>query len=239
MALAVATRALRRRAADARPTQSSVDRAALRRRHTPRRDAVVRHGVRRRRSAHGVLRHTCVDDSRAAAAVPRRVRGGAARARPRNHPSRPQAVQHPRDDGRHGEAARLRDREAAREPGGRRPDAYGHASHDAGVRCARTDPRRPPRHPHRRLLVRRRALRADGRPATVRSRRPHAERDGARDPRAGGRASVNGRAPDAGAPGRHLAPRVREQGTVGRPRRAVSHAPCTRIRRAGTRRWKR
>ena len=69
--------------------------------------------------------------------------GGAARAPARDHPSRPQAVERPRDGGRHGEAARLRHREAARRCGRPvgRPHAHGAPADDARLRGARADPR--------------------------------------------------------------------------------------------------
>ena len=60
-----------------------------------RRHAVVRHGVRRGRAAHGVLPPHAPHARRAAAAVPRRLRGGAARAPAPDHPPRSQAVEHP------------------------------------------------------------------------------------------------------------------------------------------------
>ncbi len=136
-----------------------------------RRHAVVRHGVRRGRAAHRVLPDARVLHRGPAAAVPRRVRGGAARAPARGHPPRPQAVEHPGQRRRHREAARLRDRQAAREP--RAPRSTDQTR--TGLRLMtpayaapeqiRGDRRR---HPHRRLLARRHPLRAAGGTASLR-----------------------------------------------------------------------
>ena len=115
VAVAGAPRALRQRAAHAGPAQPSVDRAALRRRHAPGRHPVVRDGVRRGRSDHRVLRGAPVHRAPDPRALPRRLRRRAARAPARRHPPRPQAVEHPRDARRPGEAPRLRHREAARD----------------------------------------------------------------------------------------------------------------------------
>ena len=116
LALARAARALRRRAAHARPAQPPLHRAAVRRRLAPRRHAVVRHGVRRGRPLTDYCRSHGSSHRGAARALPRGVRGGAARPRARRHPPRPQALEHPGDGRRHGEAARLRHRQASRAP---------------------------------------------------------------------------------------------------------------------------
>ena len=69
---------------------------------------------------------------RAHAPVPRRLRGGAARPYPRDHSPRPEAVEHPREGGWVGEAARLRDRQAPRDARfACRPDPHRPAPHDA------------------------------------------------------------------------------------------------------------
>ena len=62
---------------------------------TAHRPAVLRHGVRRRRADHRLLRPPPAVGARSARAVPRGLRRGAARARQGHHPPRPQAVQRP------------------------------------------------------------------------------------------------------------------------------------------------
>ena len=80
--------------------EPSVHRASLRRRRPVRRHAVDRDGVRRGRAAHRVLPARARTAAGAAAALPRRVRGGAVRASAPRDPSRPEAVEHPGHAGR-------------------------------------------------------------------------------------------------------------------------------------------
>ncbi len=230
MALARAARALRRGAADAGPTQSPFDRATLRRRRASRRHALVRHGVRRGGAAHRVLPVTRDVDRGAPGAGPRGRRGRAVRPRSGGDPPRPEAVEHPRDARRHREAARLRDRQAPREPRRTdRPDADRPASTDPGLRGARTDPRRSRGDPHRRLRPGSDPLRAADRTAAVRRVESHAGRGGCDRHGAGARAPLGRGAagagcdgsPSAGGPApRSVAPLGREDLLVG-PRRAV------------------
>src|SRR5262249_19639094 len=65
MALPGSPRALRQRTADAGAAQPCLHRATLRCGHLARRHALVRHGVRRRHSAHRVLQPELVLDRRA------------------------------------------------------------------------------------------------------------------------------------------------------------------------------
>ena len=139
LALAGATRTIRQRAAHARAAQSPLHRAPVRRRRARRWHAVVRHGVRRRIAAHGVLRaHGLSIDERVRLFAPCARR--CIRTPARRHPSRSEAVQHPGEAGRNGPAARLRHRQAARRRRRRcGPDADGAAADDAGLRLARAD----------------------------------------------------------------------------------------------------
>ena len=156
-------------------------RAGLRRRHHRRRPSVLRDGVHRRQPADAVRERT-----RAVAASPHRtvhphLRRRAARAPEGRHPPRPQARQHP---GRpRSTAGRCRRSSTSASPARPRPLADGTPTraaessgtprlHEPGAgrrRCRRH------RHPHRRLLARRGALRIAHRPSPRvrgRDRRP-------------------------------------------------------------------
>ena len=102
------------RAPDPRDAGAPQHRDAARWRRLSRRPPVSRHGVRRGRADHPVVRRAPAADPRAARPHAPGLRRGAARSSQPRHPSRPQAGQHPRHRRRHGEAARLRHREAAR-----------------------------------------------------------------------------------------------------------------------------
>ena len=117
---------LPRRAADPRLARASRHRAAARRRRHARRPALLRHGVRRRHADRPLLRRSTrlPIDARLELFLAG-LRRGAVRAPEPGRPSRPQAVEHPRHARRRGEAARLRDRQAARPGGGARETRTG------------------------------------------------------------------------------------------------------------------
>ena len=143
VALSRATRALRQRAAHAGAAEPSLHRASLRRGLAHRRHALVRDGVRRGHAVHRVLPRTCHLRRRTGAPLPRRVRSGATRAPASGRTPRPEAVEHSRRQRRHREAARLRDRQAARRTrGAEGPHAHRPPVAHAGIRGARADPRR-------------------------------------------------------------------------------------------------
>ncbi len=153
-----------------------------------------------------------------------RLRRRAARAPAPRPPSRPEAVEHPRDEGRAGEAARLRHREAARESRhARGGDADGPAADDARLRVAGADAWRRGRHRRRRVLARRDPVRAAGRQAAVRGREPHAGRGRSGDSRPRSGQTVRGR--PAG-----LVAAAGQQRCLGRPRRALPHRDASRSR---------
>ena len=115
---------LPRRAPDPRLRSSipHIARTARRRRARADGSALPRDGVRRGRAdrrATATRRRLGV--ARAAAAVPRRVRGGAVRPPAPRRPPRPQARQHPGDRRRAGEAARLRHRASCSRTSAARP----------------------------------------------------------------------------------------------------------------------
>ena len=109
-------------------------------------------------------------DRGAARSVPHGVRRRSVRAREPRRPSRPQARQHPRDEGRRAEAARLRCRQdpVARRRARRRPGGVGrHVDHDARLRQPGAGERAAEHHSDRRLLAGRAAVRAAHRRAPV------------------------------------------------------------------------
>ncbi len=102
------------RAPDPGVARASQHRHAARRRRHARRPPLSRHGVRRRRADHHMVRGACPVAPRPRDAVSPGLRGGPSRPQESRHSPRPQARQHPRDRRRHGQAARLRHRQAAR-----------------------------------------------------------------------------------------------------------------------------
>ena len=135
-----------------------------------------------------------LDTAAAARALPQSLRGGHLRASEPRRPSRPEAVEHSRHGRGRAEAARLRHRQDSSAPKRKmftanraRP-----ARNDPGLREPGADQRREDHHRERRLLVRRSALRAAHRPATLPDHQPSAGRNRARHHRATTGASEHG-----------------------------------------------
>ena len=183
--------------------------------------ALLRSRVRRGRAAHRVVRPPAAVGRGPPRALPGNLRRRAARAPGPRRAPRHQARQHLRHVRRRAEAARLRHRQAApargrgRNGGGdRNPDA----AHDPRVREPRAGARPSRDDRERRVLARRRAVRAalgppavprhDGRPGGVDPGRLRAgsraterggDAEGTRGRGAGGRARRNDRRPGAAA----------------------------------------
>ena len=169
--LASAARPFRKRTADPRAVEPSVDRQAVRRGHLAGRNPLAGHGIRRRRAAHPPLPCPWRFDCRSSSRLSERLRSRPARAPAHGGASRSQAVEHSRHRRRAREAAGLRHLASARCHGSRRrPDDDPGAALDAHLRRARTDSRRSDNGPNRRLRAWRDSVRAAHRPNAV---RPH------------------------------------------------------------------
>ena len=177
--LAADRRALPARARDAGGARPPQHRAPDGRRHDRGRPAVLRDGTGGRRADRSLLRRAPAVDRRAARSVPQGVRRRAVRAREPGRPPRHQARQHPGDQGRRAEAARLRRRQdpvARRRASGRPGGHRGDLDDDARLRQPRAGERAAQHHGHRRLLARRAAARAAHRRAAVHAHRHDAGR---------------------------------------------------------------
>ena len=147
-------------------------RPPARRRHDRRRPALPGDGVRRRRADRRLLRRAAASPSTRAS---RCSAGSATRCStrtPPGRPSRPQAAQHPGHRRRHAEAARLRHRQAARARATTQRSAGLTALTETGLRLMTPEYASPEQvrgeavdDRDRRLLARRRAVRAAHRPA--------------------------------------------------------------------------
>ena len=156
-------RAVPARAADPGAARAPAHRAPARRRRDRGRAALLRHGARRGRADHRLVPRSAAWRSRRGSRLLLDACDAVRRAhRQPGRAPRPQAVEHPGDGGRRGQAARLRHRQAARRRDEARPrdrDARRRRA-DARLRRARADPRRAGHDRDRRLRARRAALRA-------------------------------------------------------------------------------
>ena len=106
--------ALPRRAPHPRRARASAHRPPARRRGERRGTPLLRDGIRRRRGSHRVLRRSRTRRRPPRRSLPRHLRSGRSRSPPAGRPPRSQALEPARHRRRRGEAARLRDRQAAR-----------------------------------------------------------------------------------------------------------------------------